>query len=253
MSVRLSRFLVFWRKSSNNNGVKYLMRDLKDRILSRIVKEPGPLETECWIWQGARTGNGYGGIKYQGQMWGAHRLSYTVFVGPIPAGEHVLHHCDNPICCSPSHLYLGGPPENTRDKVVRERCNPWGKPQLTGEEIIEARERVARGLPQAFVAEDLGITPYAIWAIVNGLTRTDVGGPLTISEPKKKTSRFFGVSLQQGSKWQSQIRIDGKKHYLGRFDDETSAALAYNAAIIAHGLRRPLNVIPTIQPYRRYR
>lgn len=56
----------------------------------------------CWLWTGAKAGNGYGTFRYgfekdRTQVY-AHRFSYQNFVGDIPKGYGVLHHCDLPAC-----------------------------------------------------------------------------------------------------------------------------------------------------------
>src|SRR6185437_14319376 len=45
----------------------------------------------------------------------------------------------------------------------------------------------------------------------------------------KSTSRFKGVRFSKG-KWEANITIDRVQKYLGRFESELDAALAYNAA-----------------------
>lgn len=75
-------------------------------------------EHGCWTWTGPkikRTGHG---------TWGkvlAHRHSWALANGPIPDGMWVLHHCDNPPCVNPRHLYLGTVIENVRDAIARGR------------------------------------------------------------------------------------------------------------------------------------
>lgn len=58
----------------------------------------------CWIWRGAKMSRGYGGLGANKQAWLAHRYSYTMAVGPIPAGLEIDHLCFVKLCVRPSHL-----------------------------------------------------------------------------------------------------------------------------------------------------
>ena len=82
---------------------------------------------ECWIWTGGNDGNGYGRTHSDGVEVYCHRLAYEKFIGPIPAGMHVLHKCDNPSCSNPSHLFLGKQRENNRDAMSKLRSVHFGK------------------------------------------------------------------------------------------------------------------------------
>jgi hypothetical protein len=55
----------------------------------------------CWIWQGALSTAGYG--RFGGKEY-AHRFSYVLHKGPIPAGTEVDHLCRVRRCCNPMHL-----------------------------------------------------------------------------------------------------------------------------------------------------
>lgn len=76
---------------------------------------------DCLIWIAARNKEGYGRFQYQGKLWMAHRLAWTIKFGKIPDGLHVLHKCDNPPCINTDHLFLGSNADNILDKVSKGR------------------------------------------------------------------------------------------------------------------------------------
>ena len=50
----------------------------------------------------------------------------------------------------------------------------------------------------------------------------------------RATSRYRGVGRYRGG-WQAQIKVDGRNHWLGYFDDEWEAACAAHEARLAAG------------------
>ena len=81
--------------------------------------------TGCWMWTGSVDKDGYGRMRgsIDKVVWSmrAPRASWECYVGLIPKGLMVLHHCDTPACINPQHLYLGTQAENGRDKKIRGR------------------------------------------------------------------------------------------------------------------------------------
>lgn len=75
----------------------------------------------CWLWTGAVAGFGYGVCGSRGRRARAHRVAYTLEVGPIPPGMQVLHRCDTPRCVRPDHLFLGTQLDNMRDMHAKGR------------------------------------------------------------------------------------------------------------------------------------
>lgn len=64
--------------------------------------------------------------------------------------------------------------------------------------------------------------------------------------PSRFASKFKGVSKHpDGVTWRVQVYKHGKKHYIGCFESEIEAAIAYNtAALMIIGPHAVLNIIP---------
>lgn len=123
---------------------------------------------ECWIWTGTKTKAGYGqlGIGYERHY--AHRLSFTLFVGPIPDGQCVCHACDTPACVAPWHLWLGSHGDNMRDCATKGRngmtVHPEslrgarnGNSRLTESDVVEIRRLREAGMTLHSLAVMFGV------------------------------------------------------------------------------------------------
>ncbi len=126
---------------------------------------------DCWEWQRSRNSCGYG--TYRSSQ--AHRYAWELTHGPIPEGLHVLHRCDNPPCCNPSHLFLGTAADNNADKETKGRGNhvrgeQVGREKLTESAVQSIRARAMQGESLAHIAPDFGVTKVTIRHVVRRRT-----------------------------------------------------------------------------------
>lgn len=148
-----------------------MRKPLAERFWEKV--EVGPADS-CWCWEGGKNPLGYGKLNIRHVGWRlAHRVAWELTCGVIPDGLCVLHSCDNPPCCNPSHLRLGTRRDNSNDKVARhrqsyirgEKCT---NAKLTEKQVLEIRRVYATGgIKQIELARRLGVGKTLIGYIVN--------------------------------------------------------------------------------------
>ena len=121
--------------------------DMVERFLSKV-----DTSGDCWLWRASKT-RGYGQFSVDGHGSAprkAHRVSYEMFVGEVPAHLVVCHRCDNPSCVRPTHLFLGTQSDNLRDASAKGRLSAVSLGNLQpgalgyhGAGPVPAKERVA--------------------------------------------------------------------------------------------------------------
>lgn len=157
-------------------GIKY--PNPRSKILFNYVECEW---TGCWEWQLSKNHKGYGFTYHRGRTWKAHRLSWHLFRGDIPVGVCVLHHCDNPGCCNPEHLFLGTNSDNVRDMVSKGRQRGArgennGRAKLSDAEVVEIRRMYSTGnFTQQMIATRLGVSRSHVGRIIGMEYRTDPG------------------------------------------------------------------------------
>jgi predicted NUDIX family phosphoesterase len=78
--------------------------------------------------------------------------------GEIPDGLLVCHHCDNPSCVNPEHLFLGSQADNIADMRSKGRGGHMTK--LSQADVLAIR--ATTGVTQRLLAEEYGVTQQQI-------------------------------------------------------------------------------------------
>jgi len=142
-----------------------------DRFLEKL--ELSGKRDDCWIWTAANGRGGYGRFRADGRMVSAHRFSYDLFNGPIPAGLHVCHRCDVPACVNPEHLFVGTPADNQREmlekgRAVRLKGSDHGQARLHENDVRAIRVCYANGgVLQREIATWFGVSHQTISKAIN--------------------------------------------------------------------------------------
>ena len=142
--------------------------------------------SECWEWQNARSPFGYGVYRISGgPTYQVHRIAYALVHGTIPPGMCVLHNCDNPPCCNPSHLRLGTVAENNTERASKGRNGDYSKTgfstgaaqgernrhaKLTEQDVRDIRHAVKNGAVQRQLAKQYGLAAQNLWNLVHRRT-----------------------------------------------------------------------------------
>lgn len=148
----------------------------------RHVAAAGP--DDCWLWTGRRDTHGYGRFVLHGKRRFAHRVAWALANGKDPSNLLVCHHCDNPRCVNPSHLFVGTQIDNIADMDAKGRRAPMPQPEptygphkarlgesngsakLTNEAVREIRRLAATGSSQSSIARLYGITQVHVSDII---------------------------------------------------------------------------------------
>jgi len=131
----------------------------EQRFWSKVSKTDG-----CWEWQGQRNHKGYGELSVNNRWLKAHRYSWSLHNGEIPARALVCHSCDNPGCVNPSHLFLGTNGDNQVDAVRKGR-----RPHVRlNEQSVREIRALAGTTPNSRIAAMYGVSHATVRRVITG-------------------------------------------------------------------------------------
>lgn len=131
-------------EQAQNAGTTWHVKTDDERFWEKVDKSPA---SGCWNWMAALNNQGYGQFSIKSRHVYAHRWSYCLANDVEPesiAGKVICHHCDNPRCVNPEHLFLGTQSDNGVDMMRKGRGGGQFKKQthcnrgheFTGDNLI---------------------------------------------------------------------------------------------------------------------
>jgi hypothetical protein len=147
------------------------------RFWSKVQKGTG-----CWLWTGGlNKPNGYGQIEVEGRHALTHRVAWQLAhpEQPVRSPLCVLHHCDNPQCVNPDHLFLGTHADNMHDMFDKERrVQPRGEghgmSKLTDADVLLIRSRHMQRISAHRLSLEFGVVRSTVQRIVRRDTWTHI-------------------------------------------------------------------------------
>lgn len=104
-----------------------------------------------------------------GRLYITSRIAWILAHGRIPDGLLVCHHCDNPTCVRPDHLFLGTARDNARDMSAKNRAPKGTNTKLTADDVLAIRAEYKRGMGGK-LGRKYGVTYQTIHEIVRGIS-----------------------------------------------------------------------------------
>lgn len=157
-----------------SNSFRQRNKSLIEKFWEKVLLDD---DDKCWEWQASKNRKGYGNFYVsvghsKDKHWLAHRMAWKLTNGKIPDGLHVCHHCDNPGCVNPSHLFVGTNRDNVLDSKKKGRRverkgeeHPMAK--LTEDEVKQIRELRKEGMTLMTLGEMFGVSYATIGYIAS--------------------------------------------------------------------------------------
>jgi hypothetical protein len=157
--------IVHCQKRNRLNDKEYHEITIK-RFLHKVDNK-----NACWTWKGNVSKHGYGVSSYRSKSTLAHRLSWILFRGNLPKDLDVCHHCDNPKCVNPEHLFLGTAKDNVMDCFNKKRKSHKGenhpRAKIKEQDVKEIFQLRKNGWTHQKLADRFKLTQSAVSNILH--------------------------------------------------------------------------------------
>jgi len=176
----------------------------KDKEL--FYKHVAPMSANgCMLYAKIQKTTGYGRLIVKGKEVRAHRYSYELHKGSIPAGFLVCHTCDVRACVNPEHLFIGTPKDNSEDMVEKGRASRDGgvkgerhvRATLTEEQVVCIKAKLKQGIVSKDIAKEYNVPPKTIRDINARLTWKHVPGEYVKNTKKSSGSNNAMAKLNE--------------------------------------------------------
>lgn len=147
---------------------------------------------KCWEWQGTKTTAGYGVIRINYELKYAHRTVWEINnKTAIPKKGVICHHCDNPACCNPGHLFLGTQADNLDDAREKGRLRVMKgqghyNAKLTEDDIRKIRYLGSVDVTRKEIGKRFDVSRMTITDILNKRTWAHIDPEWESPQSKKK-------------------------------------------------------------------
>lgn len=162
-------------------------------------------EKGCWVCTShSLKGGGYPAIQKDHVRKRISHVMYEKHYGTIPKGLIICHHCDNPSCINPEHLFVGTHMDNAIDKMNKGRQSRLKgenapRVKLTDSIIIEIRNSK---VTSAELMKKYNISHSQIVRIRNGDAWGHIGGNILTKGENRK-----GINAKLTEEQVREIRL----------------------------------------------
>lgn len=150
----------FWSKVNKNGPI--------------IRPELGP----CWLRSSAKHPDRRGCFYFEGSNKPAPVVAYILTYGPLPTDKPwALHHCDNPPCVRPDHLFPGTNDDNVADMLAKGRHWSSTHPEMlrgTSHHLAKVTDAIVVEARTRYTAGGVSIKALAAWAGVSSSTMRSI-------------------------------------------------------------------------------